>query len=146
MRNTVLRVGYLSGGVVTNIDFTDHEVAEVNIQTTQNYEIKFLQNRKPLMYLTSDEYLQITANIYIENNVTIDRLEELQGLNDAFLLYYDFLNNPGTAIAARVDPEISSIYSMGYEAGGHTIRLKFYETNYPAGFLAIAFNENNVGN
>jgi len=124
-------------GTVSEIVFDHNEVRDMVIKTKQDYSIKNLQNRKPLLYLTSGEYRTFTITINTYYFETITKLNTLKLQTLPVTLFYDFKNVPGSSACVMLDLKIPNYYSMGLQAANKEIKLTFYEVQPSLDYITI---------
>ena len=133
----ILKLVYYTGGTGTEMTFDHNEVRDMVIKTKQDYSIKNLQNRKPLLYLTSGEYRTFTITINTYYFETITKLNTLKLQTLPVTLFYDFKNVPGSSACVMLDLKIPNYYSMGLQAANKEIKLTFYEVQPSLDYITV---------
>lgn len=124
-------------GTVSEITFDQDEVYDMVINTKQDYYIQKLQNRKPLLYLNSQEARIFTITINIKTTDTITKINTLRAQTEPLTLFYEYKNYPGLSACVKIDRQIPIYYAMGLQAANKDIQLTFYEVQPSSDYLCI---------
>ncbi|MBN2410837.1 hypothetical protein JXQ31_04030 [candidate division KSB1 bacterium] len=141
MKQTVLRIEYISEDSIKTVCFNADEVHELRINTRQDFTIKRLQNRRPFMYLLSGEYRQFFLQVLTVSRATLLKLKNLRNNENVMNLYYDVRDNPSLTAPVRLKPDFPFLYSMGRPAANRVIDLEFHEVNQGPEYLSVVTDD-----
>ena len=142
----VLKIVYYdeTGGVGT-LAFNNMEARLMRIRTTQDYHIHKLQNKKPILYFTSDEYKIFYINIKTSFQETITKLEILRQQKGFLRLFWDFRNDKGEAETVKLYSNISSIFFAGIQAANQEIPITFYQVQPSIDYVSVVSDYDYIG-
>ncbi len=144
MKQTVLKIEYISENAIKSVSLNADEVHELRINTRQDFTIKRLQNRRPFMYLLSGEYRQFFLHVRTVSRATLLKLDILRDNDDVMNLYYDVRDNPSLAVPVRLKPDYPSFYTMGRPSANRVTGLEFYEVNQSSKYLSVVTDNDTV--
>jgi len=144
MKQTVLKIEYMSGAAIKSVCFYADEVNELRVNTRRDFTLKRLQNRRPFMYILSGEYRRFTLRVQTVSRSTLLKLDSLRNNNKVMNLYYDVRDNPALMVPVRLKPDYPSLYSMGRPAANRKITLEFHEVNQSPDYLSVVTDKDTV--
>ncbi len=141
MKQTVLRIEYISEDSIESVCLNADEVHELRINTRQDYTIKRLQNRRPFMCLLSGEYRRFFLQVLTVSRSTLLKLKNLRNNENVMNLYYDIRDNPSLTAPVRLKPDYPSLYSMGRSAANRVINLEFFQVGQGPEYLSVVTDD-----
>jgi len=135
----------VSGSANESFVFTGEEIRRVILTKKSGEEIRYLQNRKPLSYLTSNPYYVITVEFYLAYKSTLTKIESINSKTNLLTVFYDYKNNPAISIPAKLTGPMEIKTTFGRYVAGYITNGEFTQVKTPVNFIDVSFNEDHIG-